>query len=62
MRLPELQTPRPEAESGRGLHLVEALADRWGVTEERFPCKTVWAELPVQAPEHGFAGSGGPSA
>jgi anti-sigma regulatory factor (Ser/Thr protein kinase) len=61
-RLPELQTPRPEAESGRGLHLVEALADCWGVTEEQFPRKTVWAELRVQAPapEPGLACPGGP--
>ncbi|NLU76746.1 ATP-binding protein [Streptomyces sp. HNM0575] len=34
----------PEAESGRGLLLVEALADRWGVTPGPAPCKTVWAE------------------
>lgn len=36
----------PSAESGRGLHIVEALASRWGVdaigTE-----KVVWFELPV---------------
>jgi anti-sigma regulatory factor (Ser/Thr protein kinase) len=58
-RRPEPQAPGADAESGRGLVLVEALADRWGVFEERFPRKTVWAEVPVQAPEHGFAGSGG---
>ncbi|GAA3173438.1 ATP-binding protein [Streptomyces virens] len=44
-RLPELQPPTADAESGRGLLLVDALADRWGVTEDRFPRKTVWAEL-----------------
>ncbi|MDG9704417.1 anti-sigma regulatory factor [Streptomyces sp. DH37] len=41
--------PRPpapvEAESGRGLLLVEALADRWGVETWPPPRKTVWAEL-----------------
>jgi anti-sigma regulatory factor (Ser/Thr protein kinase) len=37
-------SPEP-AESGYGLLLVEALADRWGVREGPFPCKTVWAEL-----------------
>lgn len=36
----------PDAESGRGLVLVDALALRWG-TAPRFPSgKTVWAELP----------------
>lgn len=37
--------PSPEAESGRGLLLVDALADRWGVTPGPPPRKTVWAEL-----------------
>ncbi|MEV0218691.1 ATP-binding protein [Streptomyces sp. NPDC050704] len=41
------QLPPPEAESGRGLLLVEALADRWGVTPGRPPRKTVWAEISV---------------
>ncbi|WP_086832397.1 ATP-binding protein [Streptomyces sp. NRRL B-24572] len=30
---------------GRGLLLVEALADRWGVEPGPVPRKTVWAEL-----------------
>ncbi|MEU8654174.1 ATP-binding protein [Streptomyces sp. NPDC048737] len=35
----------PDHESGRGLLLVDALADRWG-TEPRPPSgKTVWAEI-----------------
>ncbi|MDX5569364.1 ATP-binding protein [Streptomyces sp. ID05-04B] len=34
-----------ESESGRGLLLVEALADRWGWAPELRPRKTVWAEL-----------------
>ncbi|MGY3205435.1 ATP-binding protein [Streptomyces sp. TE5632] len=34
----------PDAESGRGLLLVAALADDWGVTDRRCgPGKTVWA-------------------
>ncbi|MGW0879245.1 ATP-binding protein [Streptomyces sp. NPDC002671] len=37
--------PAPDAESGRGLLLVEALADRWGVKLGPVPRKTVWAEL-----------------
>lgn len=49
-RLPCLQGLTPDAESGRGLVLVEALADRWGVTPGLRPRKTVWAELRL-APE-----------
>ncbi|MEU1019758.1 ATP-binding protein [Streptomyces sp. NPDC005898] len=41
-RLPELRAPG--GESGRGLLLVEALADRWGVAL-RHPGKTVWARV-----------------
>ncbi|MFI8949176.1 ATP-binding protein [Streptomyces sp. NPDC053750] len=52
--LPCLRTPAPDAESGRGLLLVEALADRWGVSEDRFPRKTVWAELGFTPPEPTF--------
>jgi anti-sigma regulatory factor (Ser/Thr protein kinase) len=44
-RLPSRQNPAPEAESGRGLVLVEALADRWGVALGPHPRKVVWAEL-----------------
>ncbi|MGW3494144.1 ATP-binding protein [Streptomyces sp. NPDC001020] len=44
-RLPEPQQPSVDVESGRGLLIVDALADRWGVSEDRFPRKTVWAEL-----------------
>ncbi|MFD6292384.1 ATP-binding protein [Streptomyces sp. NPDC060205] len=39
------QHPGPADESGRGLVIVEALSDRWGVTPGRPPRKTVWAEL-----------------
>ncbi|MEU6453024.1 ATP-binding protein [Streptomyces sp. NPDC047065] len=51
-RLPCPQAPAPDAESGRGLLLVEALAHRWGVVEGRFPRKTVWAELSCTATEY----------
>jgi len=40
--------PQPlsdDAESGRGLTLVEALADRWGWEPGLRPRKTVWAEV-----------------
>ncbi|WP_405826705.1 ATP-binding protein [Streptomyces sp. NBC_00838] len=46
-RVPGLspQLPPPDAESGRGLLLVEVLADRWGVASGPVPRTTVWAEL-----------------
>lgn len=44
-RLPHLVTPDQHMETGRGLLIVEALADRWGVAPGPFPRKTVWAEL-----------------
>lgn len=38
--------PDPDSESGRGLLLVTALADDWGVTPRPYGIgKTVWAEL-----------------
>ncbi|MGA5554892.1 ATP-binding protein [Streptomyces lavendulocolor] len=43
--LPRRRSSAPDAESGRGLLLVEALADRWGAGAGPAPQKTVWAEL-----------------
>lgn len=44
-RLPHIPTTAPE-DGGRGLLLVEALADRWGCSPRATggPGKTVWAE------------------
>ncbi|MCC5476828.1 ATP-binding protein [Streptomyces barringtoniae] len=44
-RLPGMRRPDAEEDSGRGLVLVDALADRWGVSTGRTPRKTVWAEI-----------------
>lgn len=41
--LPELVAPEFEQTSGRGLFLVQALSDRWGVS--RNDETTVWAEM-----------------
>ncbi|MDV9174366.1 ATP-binding protein [Streptomyces sp. W16] len=49
-RPPRPQDATTDGESGRGLLLVDALADRWGWSPSRRPRKTVWAELNV-APE-----------
>ncbi|MGR8010149.1 ATP-binding protein [Streptomyces hypolithicus] len=44
-RMPVAQPPGTDDESGRGLLLVDALTDRWGVIPAPAPCKTVWAEI-----------------
>ncbi|WP_031102560.1 ATP-binding protein [Streptomyces sp. NRRL S-146] len=51
----------PTARLGLGLLLVDALADRWGVTRGLPPRKTVWAELDL-APKLESACSGGTGA
>ncbi|WP_260848692.1 ATP-binding protein [Streptomyces sp. SLBN-118] len=43
-RLPVAQRPGDD-ESGRGLILVDAFADRWGVIPGPAPRKTTWAEI-----------------
>ena len=43
-RIPRLCTAPPEAPSGRGLGIVAALADRWGVDHDGLG-QCVWAEL-----------------
>lgn len=47
--LPVRLAPPDDADGGRGLVLVEALASRWGVTGRLGPGKTVWAEVDVPA-------------
>jgi hypothetical protein len=46
---PHLPVPliaAPEAESGRGLAVVEALSTDWGIADISGPGKVVWATLP----------------
>ncbi|GGM12348.1 hypothetical protein GCM10010129_65500 [Streptomyces fumigatiscleroticus] len=60
-RLPllSLREPPGEDESGRGLMLVAALADRWGAAPRAAgPGKTVWAEMGSHAPADPQACSG----
>jgi anti-sigma regulatory factor (Ser/Thr protein kinase) len=44
-RPPDLRAAEPEAESGRGLFIVQTLADRWGHETVEPGGKTVWFEL-----------------
>lgn len=45
---PILHPPPPDAAHGRGLVIVEALSERWGV-DAGDARKTVWAEIPLPA-------------
>jgi anti-sigma regulatory factor (Ser/Thr protein kinase) len=45
--MPEKSAPAPDATRGRGLLIVEALADGWGV-RPRSPGKTIWAHIPLR--------------
>lgn len=57
-RRPEMCANAIDAESGRGLRLVEALAAKWGVAE-RVVGKTVWAEVATGNQGGDFARPGG---
>jgi anti-sigma regulatory factor (Ser/Thr protein kinase) len=46
-RLPASRPASPTATSGRGLHLVDAMCDRWGV-EVHDDYKCVWCEKDVR--------------
>ena len=51
---PVMRSPRSNESSGRGLHIVDTLADAWGVTEEGAG-KTVWLTLSLGAPRRSTA-------
>ena len=57
-RLPEPKEPDYLAESGRGLHVIDALSDRWGCTAPTEAGKVVWAlfsvHLDQQQPDLGW--------
>ncbi|MEV6973036.1 ATP-binding protein [Kitasatospora sp. NPDC093806] len=51
-RHPTLPTDCPaDSQSGRGLVLVDALADRWGCLPRQPSSKTVWAEIDIPSPQ-----------
>ncbi|WP_421107864.1 ATP-binding protein [Streptomyces sp. NEAU-S77] len=55
---PRLMTPPPEAVHGRGLFLVDALADQWGVTPRAVVGKAVWAVLAIPDDERASMADG----
>ncbi|MFF3652019.1 ATP-binding protein [Streptomyces sp. NPDC002181] len=57
-RRPALQPHADQAEGGRGLRIVDAVAADWGVTD-RVIGKTVWAELTVRTAWAPHVGDGG---
>ncbi|MEU5734290.1 ATP-binding protein [Streptomyces antimycoticus] len=57
-QLPKLRTPTPESVRGRGLVLVETLADQWGVTPRPAVGKAVWAVLALPADERASLATG----
>ena len=40
--VPEVQSPEPQQPTGRGLRIIQALADDWGVIAHSGSGKTVW--------------------
>ncbi|MET8497033.1 ATP-binding protein [Streptomyces microflavus] len=40
-----VKAPEDDSEHGRGLLIVEALADHWGIAPGPVPRKTVWVEI-----------------
>ncbi|TAM92373.1 MAG: ATP-binding protein [Jatrophihabitans sp.] len=47
--VPRTRKPGPRSPSGRGMQIVDALCDGWGVTPRR-DGKQVWAHVPFAAP------------
>jgi anti-sigma regulatory factor (Ser/Thr protein kinase) len=49
---PVVKSPDPSDTSGRGLQIVQALADEWGVIPKaQAPGKTVWVTIALPTPE-----------
>ena len=63
-RPPQPKQPDYLAESGRGLHVIDALSDRWGSTVPTDAGKVVWALFSVrldrQPPDWGWFAAGRP--
>ncbi|ADI07594.1 response regulator receiver [Streptomyces bingchenggensis BCW-1] len=46
-KIPQLRTPDPDEESGRGLYLVSQLAETWGHRHEQHS-KCIWARFVIR--------------
>lgn len=57
--VPSIRTVDPDADDGRGLTIVAALADRWGVRKDGLG-QSVWAELSAPAPPGPASSAPGP--
>ncbi|OCC09544.1 Histidine kinase-, DNA gyrase B-, and HSP90-like ATPase [Streptomyces sp. PTY087I2] len=55
--VPEKQDATADAENGRGLPLVEALSERWGIFQPPAGGKIVWAEFELSSPPHSMPSS-----
>ena len=56
---PRLRSPRPTDGTGRGLRIVNALSDQWGVNRNSGPGKSVWftiANIDARASDNGTTG------
>jgi anti-sigma regulatory factor (Ser/Thr protein kinase) len=47
---PQMRDPPPTVASGRGLRIIDALAEEWGIDEGGPGTTRVWFRLPVGAP------------
>lgn len=58
---PRMRSPAPGDPNGRGLRIVDQLADDWGVDQSNKHGKTVWFEVATRAPDvtgHGSTAHG----
>lgn len=46
---PQLRRPGPLEPHGRGLQIIDAIADDWGVTHRGASSKTVWFSVELEA-------------
>jgi anti-sigma regulatory factor (Ser/Thr protein kinase) len=53
---PEMRFPGPDEPTGRGLRIVDMLAERWGVERDTQKGKTVWFTVSVAAEQSASGG------
>ncbi len=55
---PELQSPDASEPHGRGLRIVDALSDQWGISSTADAGKSVWFRLSLEPPVTGTPAAG----